>query len=216
MPNTELNIGLSLIYFTGSLLRGLGLILEFIGILGFTVRAVINSIRLIVNPWGLDASTGFDQIVYVIVAAIGAYIVYIGKRIKTKSADEVIKQDARPPVLYLRSFADDKVSAKQLISRLWEMAESDLMFSGTTEEETLAKAFERIGPCIALGRPGETLAPLGMYRMYFDDREWKEGIGMLLKQARLVILRAGSTESFFWEFREVIKNGLHPVNETGS
>jgi hypothetical protein len=189
----------------------LGWTLEVLGLVGSILFAFLALCTDVIDPLFIlghripnDISI-FSGVSLFIVLPVGAYAAYFGKRMMTMSSEELLKQDTRPPVLYLRSFEDDELAAKQVKIRLLAMARSDVVFSGTTEEETLAKVFNRIGPCIALGRPGEKLPPLGMSRLYFADSDWKNAVEMLIKQASLVILRAGSTEGFFWEFGEVIK-----------
>jgi hypothetical protein len=97
--------------------------------------------------------------------------------------------DIRQPVLYLRSFKDDRVSAR--LSRG--------LFAFTTEEEDLASLLNRIGPCIAFGRPGEALPQIGVRRVYVDNLDWKVEVQRVMATARLVVIRAGSTEGVLEE-----------------
>ena len=58
----------------------------------------------------------------------------------------MIARDARPLVLYLRSFRDDAIAARVTRIELGEFV---------TEEERLVEVMQPIGPVIAIGRPGE-------------------------------------------------------------
>jgi hypothetical protein len=94
------------------------------------------------------------------------------------------------PVLYLRSFADDGSAARR--------------FGALTEEEQLAKALAWVGPLLAVGRPGETLPHVGAQRVYLADEEWQSRVAELMSQARLVVLRTGSTQGFHWEVERAL------------
>jgi hypothetical protein len=89
------------------------------------------------------------------------------------------------PVLYLRSFADDGRAARR--------------YGALTEEEQLAKALAWVGPLLAVGRPGEALPQVGAQRIYVADEDWQRRVAELMAQARLVVLRTGSTPGFHWE-----------------
>ena len=59
--------------------------------------------------------------------------------------------DNRPPVIYLRSFMDDTITAATVSSGLaWRG------LAVKTEEEQPAKVMTTIGPVVAVGKPGET------------------------------------------------------------
>lgn len=107
-----------------------------------------------------------------------------GKQHTAASAAAVLERDARPPVLYLRSFAAD---------------DTPLLAFGRSEEEALAVVMGEIGPFIAIGRPGEKLPTLGAARLYVGEEEWRATVDALLDRARLVIYRAGETPGFWWE-----------------
>jgi hypothetical protein len=99
-----------------------------------------------------------------------------------KSADRLLLEDQRSPVLYLRSFEDE--------DRL------------SVEEEELARVLRHVGPFVAVGRPGEALPALGAARMYLTDDEWQGEVERLMHQASLVILLAGRTPGLGWELRK--------------
>jgi hypothetical protein len=94
------------------------------------------------------------------------------------------------PVLYLRSFTDDGRAARR--------------HGVLTEEEQLAKALAWMGPLLAVGRPGETLPHVGAQRIYLKDEEWQQRVAQLMAQARLVVLRTGSTAGFHWEVEHAL------------
>jgi hypothetical protein len=100
-------------------------------------------------------------------------------------------QSDQPPVLYLRSFDEDKTTAKRKGS--W------------TEEEYLAQLLTLIGPVIAVGRPGEKLPEVGARRLYVNDNEWQSTVEGLMKSSRLVAIRTGRSSGLRWEFRKCLE-----------
>ena len=99
-------------------------------------------------------------------------LIQLGRRLQVPTADEVLARDARPPVLYLRSFRDD--DATHAVFERW------LLRLNYRSEEELAATFAEVGPLVAVGRPGEVLPHLGAARFYFRDDEWKDRVAELM------------------------------------
>lgn len=113
---------------------------------------------------------------------------YLARRLKSQSALETVRGDRRPPVLYLRSFRFDAIDDLQA------------QRSGQTEEAAMVSGLERIGPVLAIGRPGERLGHLGAARLYVADDDWQTIARRLMASARLVVIRAGGdSPGIRWE-----------------
>lgn len=126
----------------------------------------------------------------------GGFLIWIGQRLSSHSADQQLKTDTRAPVIYFRSFyQDDDDIQKRTMN--FGFAE--------TKEQSLAKLLSEFGPVIALGRPGDQLTVLGAYRKYVDDNQWQETVEEWLQNASMVILRLGCTENFYWELETAIR-----------
>jgi hypothetical protein len=97
----------------------------------------------------------------------------------------------RPPVLYLRSFDDDRRAAR--------------IKGQLTEEEHLGKVLSQIGPFVAVGRPGESFPTVGASRVYVGDAEWQSTVDELLRSARLVVIRTGQTTGLEWEVERAVR-----------
>ena len=134
-----------------------------------------------------------------LVAFGGILMINRGRKFSLKSADELLAMDQRPPVIYLRSFKDDKKAAAPAVLTNW------LAFF--TEEEQLVHVLNDFGPCVAIGQPGEQLPDLGASRMYLADDEWQDKVREFLVKSNLVVLRAGTTPNFFWEVEQSAKTG---------
>jgi len=96
-----------------------------------------------------------------------------------------------PPVLYLRSFDDDRRGAQ--------------LRGGLTEEEHLGHVLGQIGPFVAVGRPGEPLPEAGASRFYLADADWQVTVRNLMQTARLVVIRTGRTQGLGWEVKEAVR-----------
>lgn len=119
-------------------------------------------------------------------------VTYAARRRMAPDARTLLARDQRPPIVYLRSFADDEEESGNPDS-------GGLIFG--TYEERLIRAMRRYGPVVAIGHPGERLPPLGAARMYADDADWHRTVSDLAAKARLVVLRPAGTEAVLWEAR---------------
>jgi hypothetical protein len=114
------------------------------------------------------------------------------------TAAEALGRDPRPPVVYLRSFRDDRLAGEE--------RRIDPRFARSySEEEQFAMAMGRIGPFVAVGRPGEHLPQLGAARVYVTDERWQETVAALIAQARLVALRIGGSKGLRWEVERAVR-----------
>lgn len=66
-------------------------------------------------------------------------------------------------------------------------------------------AFEEVGPVLAIGRPGEVVAPLGAAREYVDHTAWQERVLEHAEQCQLVIMLVDATAGMQWEVDNVPK-----------
>jgi hypothetical protein len=123
-------------------------------------------------------------------------------------ADAVTRRDERAPILYLRSFGDDQLT---IPARTGSPRHSLLeRFSHRSErfEEVVAGHLWAYGPVIAVGVPGERLAPIGAARTHYDDATWKDGVQSWLSRASLVVITVGGTAGVAWEVRRIAELGL--------
>ena len=95
----------------------------------------------------------------------------------------------RPPVVYLRNFAEDR--------------EGFRLRGELSQEEQLARVLSDFGPVVALRDPGEHFVYPGASRIEARDDNWPDTVSRLLDEARLVVVQAGRTPALDWEMREV-------------
>jgi hypothetical protein len=119
--------------------------------------------------------------------------------------------DTRPPLLLLRSFADDTTPLERTSDQYsWQrqVVSPELW----TLEESLEHFLRRHGPIVAVGRPGESRPPAGAAREYVDCDRWKTRIEQLVEEARLVVVVLGETEGLRFEYETLRRLGaLHKV-----
>jgi hypothetical protein len=108
-----------------------------------------------------------------------------------------LQGDPRDPVLYLRSFYDDYEEIPAYQSR-------------RTPEEVLARILRRVGPVIAIGKPGEEGLPfLGATRIYLKDENWRPHVKKLISISQLVVIHADISLGVLWEL-EAVKQLVEP------
>ena len=122
------------------------------------------------------------------------------------SADQVLRDDTRAPVLYFRSF-DDDVQETAFIRAL---NTAPNMMLEKNAEQVLSEYLKCIGPVVAIGRPGEALPELGFARMYVEHEHWQSRVLDLIDRAALVVLRAGHSEGVLWETAQLLSQSVLP------
>lgn len=114
----------------------------------------------------------------------------ISRSLLQKSAEEAMKYDTRPHVLYLRPFqADSTMSTKG-------------QALGLTEEEQWTYVLSEIGPVIALECPWESTKSPGAARLTAKESNWQQLVQDHLTAAQLTVIRVGSTEALKWEMEQ--------------
>lgn len=122
-----------------------------------------------------------------ILIALGAVCYRGAHRLASIRARQLMLRDPRPPVLYLRSFGDDRL-------KLWTatLGRSALIERFTprrfdTFEQMLVRHLSAYGPVIAVNHPRTRLAPLGAVRETIEGGDWQEVVAAWMDQARLIV-----------------------------
>ena len=95
---------------------------------------------------------------------------------------------------------DDPTGERSLAARAWRNFRWHTHVF--TIEQELTRVLSRVGPVVAIGRPGDSLPELGAARLYARDDEWRAKVSELMLRARLVVIRAGPTPGLQWEIEE--------------
>lgn len=177
----------------------LGYLVQFLGVLFFFITAAL-SLAMRHGREIVGDAVGVLWLAAGVCGALAFWLWKTGKQLRVISADELMKLDPRPPVLYLRSFQADAHADKAMQSRsAAQWLPMSLPQNLVTEEEQIAQLMTRVGPFVAIGRPGERLPQLGASRLYATDDTWQGIILDLFQRSRLIVMRVGETEGFWWE-----------------
>jgi len=163
------------------------------GGLGLLVLVAVMAIPV---PDGRMASSvlrGTDQL-----RVLAFFLMVRARRYFQVSADSLLAVDRRPPILFLRSFADDEKQQYSTSQR------SLLDFSLETR---LANHFYRFGPFIAIGSPQDDIPQPGAARVLLRDDEWQGRVLGWMRDAYLIVMYCGTTGWVNWELRKVIESG---------
>ncbi len=156
-----------------------------------------------------DLAGGADRFVLSFAVFIAALLVFplhhLANRLGAASAADVLRDDPRSPVLFLRGFAADR---DDFLSR-WIKRPASLAGwrkdDGVTHEEKLVHALRSVGPVVAIGRPGETLQTLGASRLYVNDADWRVTVERLASDAALTVIQLGDSPGLWWELEHALK-----------
>ncbi len=116
---------------------------------------------------------------------LGPQLIHLGKRIRIlrlEAKSHELHVGPKGIVLYLRSFETD----------------------GKSAEPSLKNALSKEAELFLIGRPNEVLPPLGGMRFYAGD-DWHAHISQMVRTARIVIIRIGTSGGLAWEIGEVLK-----------
>ncbi len=110
----------------------------------------------------------------------------------------LVAADARRPILFLRSFQDDRKPGRFQLG--WTFVDYSL-------ESRLGSYFSHFGPFIAVGSRTDPAPTLGAARAFLSDAEWQASVSGWMVSASVIVLFVGTTESVNWELRHVIDRG---------
>ena len=153
------------------------------------------------------------RIVFVgaVLLAAGALLRRRAHRLAALDADEVLRRDPRPMVLYLRTFADDSLTIRTATNARRSFIDRLSPRRFERFEEVLVRNLTMIGPVVALNPPGTDLAPIGAARETLPADDWQSTIAGWMTDARLIVVGAPPeviTPGFGWELHAVDAQGL--------
>jgi hypothetical protein len=126
------------------------------------------------------------------VAALGA----LARRNYAIRADRLLELDNRRPILFLRSFGDDKIW-------LWGKGIFG-KFRRKTIDEAIELFAKRLGPFVAIANPNTQLPHLGAAQTYFSNDTWQNAIARWVQTAQMIVMVAGRTEGLRWELDHIL------------
>lgn len=190
--------------------------IERLGTLGATITAAAaKEESLAVTTSGLLVATPF--LLVLVMFAVGVWIsqkiaAWLLRRSHRRAArdyQDVIEDDARKPVLFLRSFREHQrllePPMKSLLARALRLKNRR-----RTLDEIVLDAASPVGPVLALAAPHEEIAPLGAARLHVDDTLWQTTIRGLAQRSRAVIICLDEGRGLLWELEHLLTAGHDP------
>ncbi len=111
----------------------------------------------------------------------------LAQRLTVRDAKSALNRDSRLPILYLRCFLD-------------RYSGNDLLAQTESDENLIFPVIKELGPVIAIGQPGESLAPLGAARHYLEgDGDWQKIVTDYLSLSQLIVISPGFSDGLIWE-----------------
>jgi hypothetical protein len=118
---------------------------------------------------------------------------------------KLLQADLRPTILLLRTFLDD--------CKVVRGSSDDPRL--VTLEECLCWKFNKLGPVVAVGRPGEGLPPLGAARFWVEDHQWRDVVNDIALESQYIVLIMGSLPTpshepsgLHWEIRRALQDDV--------
>ncbi|MDB4988743.1 MAG: transferase [Myxococcaceae bacterium] len=187
--------------------RGLGTLSQLGGYLLFLPAAAVGVYlrHLVPQRQELFSFSRLEALTVVGVAVVlGAIMVYVGRQLCAETAEEILKADKRPYILFLRSFRDDRNNALSLGALIGITTAFGQGQAFQRREEMLQTIFAKVGPLIAIGKPGERFPSLGAARKYLTRDDWQEEVLELARGALLVIIALGPSAGVWWEVDAIL------------
>jgi hypothetical protein len=141
-----------------------------------------------------------------ILVALGAITHRFARRLGSAEAHRLMLRDTRAPVLYLRSFGDDRL-------KLWTATLGRVSFIERFSprrfdafEEVLVRYLSLRGPVIAVNPPGSGLPPLGAARTTLDPADWHSTVATWMEQSTQIVFVAPPEQvshGLLWELKAV-------------
>ncbi len=153
----------------------------------------------------------------VILISSGLYLIRRERTIHTSPLEEILRDDPRPPVLYLRAFNQESqffVIGTKAEYGAWgkgfiaAISRDDQKIGITIEEYLAEEITQSIGPFVALGSPEDYLAPPGALRVYAKDEDWKVRFDQLARRSAGVIVEVSRSDNLRWELEHLRGEGL--------
>jgi hypothetical protein len=156
-----------------------------------------------------NVGTGLGAGAFVIVA-LGAIVFRSARRLGSIRARQLMLRDPRPPVLYLRSFGDDRLKLWTATFGRPSLIERFTPRRFDTFEEVLVRYLSGYGPVIAVNPPGTRLSPLGAARETIDSADWQAAVATWMTQSRLIVFATPPSQvnrGLQWELEAVSAYG---------
>jgi hypothetical protein len=122
-----------------------------------------------------------------------------------RSAEDLLNEDERPPILFLRDFDDDQVSLGQGSLPAWSRVVDPGVELANLED--VMQTYAALGPLVAIGRPEDVRPPIGVARRYVRNGDWQSVVLSLMDSARVVVVGTSDSPGLVWEIEHLRDRG---------
>ena len=173
--------------------------LIWIGTLLIALRSWLSSS---IEWWGVIAAAAGG-------ITLAGIVFSYGNRLKSRTLWEVLKDDPRPPVLYLRSFDQEGLIFAHIAP--WQQEKQFAIainqYGQKLEEYLADELTSQIGPFVALGNPEDILPPVGAARVYGNDDDWQDYFKDLARRSAFVLMQISDSFNLKWELQTIRQEG---------
>lgn len=175
-------------------------------VLAVAALALMTSGMYLTGPAILGESISLMRLLAgTLITGSGGALLIVARRLRQSRFNQVAGlsdlSNCGTHVLYLRSFEEDRYF--NWLQTIHSVLGGIPLYK--SPEEHVTEILEELGTVIAIGRPGELLPPVGASRIYIIEGDWQSEVVRLLKDAKLVVIRLGSTEGLKWEIRQLFE-----------
>ena len=136
----------------------------------------------------------------------GRKLMIAGGRRITWSLEDLARTDLARPVLFLRSFRQDRKPVKSVRSwlpgRIIMLGQPPRTLDQMVLEET-----SEVGPLIALGDPTNDAPRFGAAKGKLGTRNWHDVVAELIDRAQIVVVFLDETDGVRWELGQIALRG---------
>ena len=123
------------------------------------------------------------------------------RRAAVRAAEDLLNEDERPPILFLRDFDDDQVSLGQRSMPAWSRVVDPGVELANLED--VMQRYATLGPLVAIGRPEDVRPPIGVARRYVRSGDWQSVVLSLMDGARVVVVGTSDSPGLVWEIEHL-------------
>jgi len=143
-----------------------------------------------------------------ILSLVASGLFQLARREARLRATELRELDDRPPVLYLRGFADDRLKLPSIVSGRRPLVELLSPAPRDAYEAVVAWELDATGPTIAIAPPKGDLRNRGAARLYTSGADWTDAISPLMRESAIIAVSLGATKGVLWELAHLAELGL--------
>ncbi|GAA1892470.1 hypothetical protein [Actinomadura bangladeshensis] len=177
------------------------------------------------NPVIVADSGGLERLVRVVPVpitlgwlAVAAFALFqvnewsflAARRRSTLTVEERQNRDPRPPIVYLRNFADDRLTIRTAPLTRLSFLEKLSLRQRESFEEVIVRYLQAYGPVIAVSDPDRPSTVLGAAHVVLPHDGWKKTVAGYIERSALVVVGAtpiGATDGLHFELGTIARSG---------